>query len=349
MIEVDGSMMEGGGQILRMAVTYGAVLGVPIRVHSIRAGRSPPGLRPQHLATLRAVGEMCGAKMRGLEMGSTLIEFEPGPIIGGSYTFDIGTAGSIGLLLQCVAPIASYASSAVELTVRGGTAVRWSPPVRILDRVVWRALRRMGFWGELAVRREGFYPAGGGVVHAVIRPVTKLRSFRAESTGDVSAVSGYSVCGRLPRHVAERQARSAAKELETSGYDADIAVEVAKRGREPSSPGSVIGIWAESRPEIYMGSSALGERGKPAERVGGEAVSTLIEQLRTKAAVDLYTADNLVIWCSLAEGESEYSMSELTMHTRTAMELACMFTEAEFALEERREGGTLLRCDGAGT
>lgn len=348
MIEVDGSMMEGGGQILRMAVTYGAVLGLPVRVHSIRAGRSPPGLRPQHLATLRAVGEMCGAEIGDLEIGSTLIDFEPGPIVGGSYTFDIGTAGSIGLLLQCVAPIASYASSAVELTVRGGTAVRWSPPVRIMDRVVWRALRRMGFRGELTVQREGFYPAGGGVVHAVIRPLTKLRPFRAEPTGVASAISGYSVCGRLPRHVAERQARSASKELEAVGYEADIAVEVARRGRAPFSPGSVIGIWAESRPEIFMGSSALGERGKPAEMVGHEAAASLVEQLRTKAAVDFHTADSLVIWCSLAEGESEYSISELTMHTRTAMELARIFIEVEFALDERHEGGLILRCDGAG-
>ncbi|MFB0557749.1 MAG: RNA 3'-terminal phosphate cyclase, partial [Candidatus Bathyarchaeia archaeon] len=209
LVEVDGSMMEGGGQILRMAVTYSAAIGVPVRIRNIRAKRRPPGLRPQHLTTLRAVSDMCRAEARGLEPDSMEVEFRPRPPKGGKYEFDIGTAGSIGLLLQCVAPVSAFSDSTVTLRVIGGTAVRWSPPVQILDKVVWRALRNMGFVGGITIQREGFYPRGGGIVDVTIDPMREVRPLRADAKGELRRVLGVSTCGRLPRHVADRQARSA--------------------------------------------------------------------------------------------------------------------------------------------
>jgi len=234
MIDVDGSMMEGGGQLLRMAITYSAVMGVTVRVRNIRTGRRPPGLKPQHLTTLRAVAHICDAETRGLSLGSKEVEFHPRPPRGGSYDIDIGTAGSIGLLLQCVAPVAAFADSPIRLRVVGGTAVRWSPPVLMLDRVVWDALRQMGFEGELTVHREGFYPKGGGVVETTIGPVDRLRPLVAESPERVKSVRGISLCGRLPRHVAERQARAAEAVLGEAGYRVDVEPRIAVgRGGAP--------------------------------------------------------------------------------------------------------------------
>jgi len=347
-IDVDGSMMEGGGQLLRMATTYGAVMGVPVRVRNIRAGRRPPGLRPQHLMTLRAVAEICDADARGLSLGSGEVEFHPGPPRGGSYRFDIGTAGSISQLLQCVAPVAAFADSPVRLRVVGGTAVRWSPPVPTLDRVVWEALRRMGFEGELAVRREGFYPRGGGIVEASISPVDQLRPLVIGRPERVDIVRGISRCGRLPGHVAERQARAAEAILREAGYRAEVERRVAVGPEAPRSPGSFICLWAETEPRAFLGADALGERGKPAERVGAEAAGFLVEQLRTGAAVDLHTADSLVLWCSLADGDSVFTTSKLTMHTATAIELARLITGAEFKVEGERGEPARIRCRGVG-
>ncbi len=348
MIEVDGFMMEGGGQLLRMAVTYGVLMSVPVRVNNIRAGRRSPGLKPQHLTTLRAVAEMCRADYKGLSLNSMEVEFKPSIPRGGTYELDIGTAGSISLLLQCVAPVAVFADSPVKLRVTGGTAVRWSPPVRILDRVVWEAFRQMGFQGGLTVRREGFYPRGGGIVEVSINPIGELHPLRTKSMGDTKFVGGISLCGRLPRHVAERQARSAKAVLEDAGYEAGISVNVASGGAEPRSPGSVINLWVESEPMMFMGTSALGERGKPAERVGAEASHSLVDQLGSNAAVDLYTADNLVLWCTLASGESMFTTSKLTSHTLTAIELARIFTGVKFDVEEKPDGTARLRCRGVG-
>jgi len=348
MIDVDGSMMEGGGQLLRMATTYSAVMGVPVRVRNIRAGRRPPGLRPQHLTTLRAVAEICDADTRGLSLGSREIEFHPRTPRGGSYSFDIGTAGSISMLLQCVAPVAAFADSPVRLRVVGGTAVRWSPPVPTLDRVVWEALRRMGFEGELTVRREGFYPKGGGIVEASINSIDQLSPLVVEKPKRVDIVRGISRCGRLPGHVAERQARAAEAVLREAGYRAEVEHRVAVGREAPRSPGSFICLWAETEPRTFLGADALGERGKPAEKVGAEAASSLTEQLRTGAAVDLHTADNLVLWCSLADGVSDFTTSRLTLHTATAIELARIITGAEFEVEGELEKPARIRCRGVG-
>lgn len=341
-------MMEGGGQILRMAVTYSAVMGAPVRIRNIRAKRRPPGLRPQHLTTLRAVAEMCRAKARGLKPGSMEVEFHPGPPKGGRYEFDIGTAGSIGLLLQCVAPVSAFSDTSTRLRVIGGTAVRWSPPVPILDMVVWRAFRRTGFKGGIRIEREGFYPRGGGIVDVVTDPIREVHPLMAELKGEVRRVMGISICGRLPRHVVERQASSANLVLKGVGYQSEISIRVADGLGAPFSPGSLICLWANSEPEMFIGASSLGERGKPAERVGSEAAYSLLEEIGSGAAVDKHTADNLVLWCSLAYGESVYTTSRLTMHTRTAIELAKMFTDAEFEVEGEPDGFARIRCRGIG-
>ncbi len=348
MIDVDGSMMEGGGQLLRMAIAYSAVMGIPVRVRNIRAGRSPPGLKPQHLTSLKAVAEICDARTRGLTLGSMEVEFSPKPPRGGAYTFDIGTAGSISLLLQCVAPIAAFASSSTRLKIVGGTAVKWSPPIMILDRVFLEAVRQMGFKGELRVRREGFYPRGGGIVEVSITPIERLKPIVAMRSEKMKWVEGISLCGRLPRHVAERQSRASEAVLKESGYRAKIDYRVAVGEEAPLSPGSVICLWAEAEPRIFMGADALGERGKPAERVGAEAAESLVDQLGTGAAVDLHTADSLVLWCSLAEGESRFMTSRLTMHTATAMELARIITGAEFVVEGEVGKPATISCLGVG-
>jgi len=219
----------------------------------------------------------------------------------------------------------------------------------MLREVVWRALKEMGFKGELTIRREGFYPRGGGIVSVRITPVEGLEPLRIEGEVRVKRIRGVSLCGRLPAHVAERQAGSAERLLREAGYrDVEIRREVLRGERAPLSPGSLICLWVESEEPCYLGSDALGERGKPAEEVGREAAELLVRQLRTGAPVDLHTADNLILWCSLADGESVFRTSELTLHTITAIRLAEMITEARFVVEGSLREPTLIRCQGVG-
>lgn len=344
MITVDGSMMEGGGQLLRMATAYSAILGEPFTIHGVRSGRSQPGLRPQHLATLRAAAKMTGAELRGAELGSTDITFKPKKILGSRYRFDIGTAGSVTLLLQCLAPISAYADRRVEIRVTGGTAVKWSPPTPFLENIVWRAFDAMGLSCSLEVVRHGFYPKGGGEVAASIEPTDTLKPFTPRHE-TVDTVYGTSLCGRLPRHVAERQAASAAETLAEAGLKPRVSVAHLDGAEAPLSPGSLICLWAD---HMFLGSDSIGERGKPAEKVGSEAAAGLVEQIRTGATVDLNTSDQMILPCSLAEGESRFSTSRLTLHTLTAVELAKTFTGAEFSVQGREGQPAKISCVGVG-
>jgi len=344
MITVDGSMMEGGGQLLRMATAYSAILGAPFMIHSVRAKRSQPGLRPQHLTTLRAAAELTEAELSGAELGSTTVTFKPKNIRGGNYRFDIGTAGSVTLLLQCLAPIAAYADRRVELHITGGTVVRWSPPTPFLEHIVWRAFDAMGLRCSLEVRRHGFYPKGGGEVKAVVEPTETLKPFLPNHES-VGTVYGVSLCGRLPRHVAERQAASATETLNQSGLKSRVSVSHLDGAEAPYSPGSLVCLWADN---MFLGADSLGERGKPAEKVGHEAATSLVDQIRTGAVVDLHTSDHMILPCSLAEGESSFSTSRLTLHTLTAVELAKMFTGAEFRVMGREGQPATISCTGAG-
>lgn len=344
MIDIDGSMMEGGGQLLRMATSYSAILGEPIRVYNIRAKRRNPGLRPQHLTTLQAAASISGAETRGVEFGSSEITFKPMEIRGGNYSFDIGTAGSISLLLQCLNPILIYADRSSRISVRGGTAVNWSPPIPFLEKIIYKALGSMGASIGLTVERHGFYPRGGGVINQSIEPVDILQPLSLGEP-DIKKIHGISVCGALPEHVAIRQAESARKRLRELRYKSSIRSLVAEP--VPAGPGSLVCLWAEGE-NVYLGADSLGARGKPAESVGEEAAVKMIKSVHSGANLDQHTADHLILPASLAGGVSFFRTSLITLHTLTAIEVAKLFTEARFEVSgEEGEIGT-IRVEGIG-
>jgi RNA 3'-terminal phosphate cyclase (ATP) len=344
MIKVDGSTLEGGGQLLRMATSYGAILGKSVNIYNIRANRRDPGLRPQHLTTLRTAAELCSADLEGAELGSKEITFKPSDIRGGEYRVDIGTAGSISLLLQCINPILWYADKPTTIKIKGGTAVKWSPPTTFLENVVYKAYEAIGVETKLRVIRQGFYPRGGGEITQTTKPVDVLSVFRPYEP-KINKITGVSLCGSLPEHVAIRQAASANKHLNPIRYKANITPIVA----EPKtySPGSFVVLWCEGA-DVYLGSDALGARGKPSEVVGEEAAKGLVKEVRSGANVDRHTCDHLVLPASLAEGVSTFRTSEITLHTLTAIRIAEDFTNADITVNGQMGEPGVIKVKGIG-
>ena len=347
MITIDGSMGEGGGQILRTAIALSALTLQPIRVINIRAKRSNPGLRPQHITGIKAVAALCEAEVKGLRVGSREIEFIPRRRKAGVFRFDVGTAGSVSLVLQALLPVLAFAPEPCTLHITGGTDVSWSPPIDYVRYVLVPMLERMGFGVEVAVKRRGHYPKGGGYIVCRSEPVdTILRPVNILERGKVKVIEGISHCVRLPSHVAIRQARAAQAFLSRQGFGkVEIKTEYYEPGKDPHlGPGSGIVLWAKCEKSI-LGADALGARGKPAEKVGEEAAAKLIEELATGRAIDRHLTDMLVPFMALASGKSAISSTKLTLHAETNIMLAEIMLGVKFNIR-RVDGGAIIEVQG---
>lgn len=344
MIEINGSYGEGGGQILRTAVALSATTGIDIKVVNIRARRPEPGLRRQHLIGILAAAQMCNAVVEGASIGSTEVVFKPGSVRGGTYVFDVGTAGSISLVLQTLLPIMAFADSRVSVEVRGGTDVAWSPPVDYLRFVIRPHLERLGYSFNIELLKRGHYPRGGGVVKVLVdRPPRYFKAVELVKSGILLRIKGLSHCVRLPKHVAERQANAAMEELTKYGIKSRVDIEWYEPEKDPHlGPGSGIVLWAETENSI-LGADALGEKGKPAEVVGREAAVKLVDDLATGMAYDRYMADMVIPYLALADGPSTIGISKLTLHAYTNIWLVKKMLGAEVELVEKLEAPTIVK------
>ena len=344
MIRIAGDLLEGGGQIVRTSVALAALTGKEVCVDKIRDKRPNPGLQAQHVTAVRALAAMCNAETEGVEQGSREIQFKPRGHIGGRFNFDVGTAGSIPLILQALMPCAVFAPSRIELELTGGTDVRWSPTIDYVRLVVLPVLRLMGYRASVQVLRRGHYPKGGGHVRMTIEPAPSLTALKLVDREQASIVEGISHCVKLPSHVAQRQATSAKEKLASAGHqDARIAVETYPPNQDPHiAPGSGITLIMKSSNGSIIGGDSIGERGKPAERVGEEAAVRLLAEIESKAPIDRHLGDILIPYLAVAEGKSEILVSQITMHTVTNIKVAEMVAGVQFDVQgELQKPGTI--------
>ena len=310
MIEIDGSYKEGGGAIVRNAVALSALTLKPIHIINIRSNRPKSGLMPQHFNAVKAVAQLSGAKCDKLNIDIREISFKPDSIKGGKFEVDIKTAGSITMVLQAFMIPAAFTESPVEITIKGGTDVRWSPPVDYLQNVTLKILKTMGYNAEINVKRRGHYPRGGGIVTVKIKPVKSLNPLKLNDL-EIDRIKGISHAVKLPEHVAVRQAESAEKLLKVNGFEAEIEIEHLDN---TSGPGSGIVLWSEGNSRV--GGSAIGERGLRAEKVGEMAAKELLYHISKGAALDKYMGDQIIPYMAIA-GNSEVKTGELTLHAVT--------------------------------
>ena len=322
LIPLDGAQGEGGGQILRTALALSALTGQGFRVERIRANRLRPGLRPQHLAAVRAAAMSCGAEVHGAFDGSPDLRFVPGPASAGDFHFDIGTAGASTLVLQSVIPILATADAASRVEVTGGTHVPRSPSHHFLSRHWAEVAGRLGLGVRLRLERAGFFPRGEGCIAAEIDPWPRPATLDLTRRGALVAVRGISGAARLRGDVARRAADAArallweARRIETDWDVVDLAA---------TSPGAFLQVEAVF--ETGRGAfGLLGERGLRAEVLGERAARRVLKFIEDEeAVVDPWLADQMAVPLAFAGGGGRLHTSEVTSHLETVAAVLCRF------------------------
>lgn len=345
-VDIDGSMLEGGGQILRISVSLSAILTIPIRVSNIRAGRSKPGLAAQHLIGIKLVADMCGAKLRGASIGSMEIEFTPScRIRQGHYVADTRTAGSISLLLQVALPCAMFADGPVTLDLKGGTNADMAPQIDYFTGIFMKTLMRFGVEINLKVHRRGYYPKGGGHVTVHVQPIQKFRSITLIDRGELVKVYGWSfVAGTLPMKLAYQMVEGVKelvlpvhKVIEIQSYKEDLRT-------APDNCSGII-VACDSTTGCVLGADALGRRGADPLDVGRKAGHELKALILNGACVDNHTQDQIIVYMALAEGKSVVRCGYLTLHTKTAIHIAEMISKVKFLVHQEGEQN-IIECFG---
>ena len=335
MIEIDGSYLEGGGQIIRTAIALATVTRQTVTIFNIRKGRDKPGLRPQHLEGIAAASRICSGKTEGLSLNSTEVSFTPGMINGGKYTVDTKTAGAVSLILQTLVPIGMHAESLIELIIKGGTAVPFSPTIAYFNHVYCGVLKRMGISVDIEVKRHGFYPRGGGEVYARIYP-TRIKGIDLTERGKLKDIRVESVASfhLKSARVAERMA---------NGFKSIIPETKAQLKYVPAdSTGCFVNGWAIYGNSV-VGADFLGRVGKRAEEVGKEAALSLRQISDTDAAIDLWMVDQVIPYMAMAACEtrqpSRIRILKSTKHAETNTWVVEQFLPVKYSIE-----GNVMTC-----
>ena len=331
MLELDGAYGEGGGQLVRTAVALSAITGRAVTIRNVRANRDKPGLAPQHVAAVRAVAALAGASVEGVELGSRSITFSPRALAGGRFRFDVGTAGSVTLLLQALLPVMIASGKPCDAAVIGGTDVRMAPPIDYLREVLLVLLSRMGVRVRLEIRRRGYYPRGGGEVLVSVSPLP-LRPAALDAPGALQSVSGLAHVANLPEHIATRMRASALERLASvRGVMPDIACRVLGPDDAIGQGGAIV-AWARADGTV-LGAGRVAERGVRAEALGEAAGEELAADLAAGAAVDVHAADQLLVYFALAGGGALTTRS-VSLHARTCMWLIEQFLPVHFKVSQ---------------
>ncbi len=330
MIELDGSQGEGGGQVLRTSLTLSMITGQAVRIVNIRANRSKPGLMRQHLVAVQAAAEVCGADISAVQVGAQTLEFRPGRIRGGNYSFAIGTAGSSMLVLQTLLPALLYADTPSTVTVSGGTHNPKAPPAEFLQRAYGRAMAAMGARIEFRLERHGFYPAGGGIMSASVQPCAQLQQLALLAPGARRDGYAESFIAAVPYSVAQRELDTVGTAMGWSGQQLRPRQLPDKHG-----PGNVLLITLDSEhvTEVFAG---FGEKSVSAETVAKQAVQDARFYMASGAAVSEHLADQLMLPMALAGGGA-FTVDRVSLHARTNADVIKRFLPVDitFVQQER--------------
>ncbi|MBN2490426.1 MAG: RNA 3'-phosphate cyclase [Planctomycetes bacterium] len=331
--------LDSAGQTFRIAVALAAATGQAFEVRRIWRGAQHPGRHSQNLAIVEAAAAVCGARVEGNELGATRFVFEPGPVVPGDYTFDVGTASAAALLAQVVCLPLVLGGSPSTLTVSGGTHAPFSPPYPYLEDAWVPALRAFGIEVRMELLRPGFFPRGGGALRLTLGGDGIKRSIRLGEMGELEGVNVRSITGNLPFHVGERQLEHAIERLQASAIPAVGGTETLI-SEAPGAVVQLIGLFSSGQRIVC---SSLGKKGQSAEEVAGLACAELLEFLTTRGNVDVHLADQLLLPLALAPEAGEYVAPMMTRDLSAGARVINTFFPGRIVLEPIGRGSVRVR------
>jgi len=331
--------LDGAGRALRSAVAISAATGRGFVVERVISGRVHPGSHSQNLTVVKAAAEVCGARVYGNDLHSSTLVFEPGPVVPGDYTFDVGGASSAVLLLQAIYLPLVLTGTPSTLTVNGGTHVPFSPPYPYLEDAWLPALEAMGIDVDLALVKPGFFPRGGGTLRLAIRGTGIQGAIRLEKMGELEGVTIRSITGNLPFHVGERQLDHAIDCLKQN----HIAAVGGTETLISEAPGTVLQLHGLFSSGQRLVCSALGKKGESAEEVADIACREFLELLDTECNVDSHLADQLLLPLALASEDGEYVAPTMTVDLDESAAIVNAFLPGRIELETLESGAVRVR------
>jgi RNA 3'-terminal phosphate cyclase (ATP) len=335
MIRIDGSTGEGGGQMLRSALSLSLVTGKAFRMENIRAKREKPGLLRQHLTAVLAACEIASAQAEGATLGSKILTFTPGSVQSGSYRFAVGTAGSGTLVFQTILPALMTARGRSEIIIEGGTHNMQAPPLDFLQKAFLSVINRLGPKVEICFEKYGFYPAGGGRFTATIEPCDRLSTIQLVERGEIERRGAVAIVANLPRNIAQRETDTIVKLLNWDAQSTQIV-----ETRNSVGPGNIVLIELTSSnvTEVFCG---FGRIGASAESVASEAADAVRSYLVSGAVAGEHLTDQLLLPFALAGGGA-FTAEKLNLHSRTNMEIIRCFLPVDFLTTQE---GNLVKLE----
>lgn len=338
MIKIDGSLGEGGGQILRTALGLSLVTQKPFEITNIRANRKKPGLLRQHLTSVKAAKEISKADVSGDAMKSTKLIFKPNKVISGDYHFAVGTAGSATLVLQTILPGLIMADATSNISIEGGTHNPFAPPFNFLKYSFLPILKKMGVDVKVELIKYGFYPAGGGKFQVSINPSSQLIPVEILERGDMKRIEAKAYIANLNENIGKRELNTIQNKLPDVGHNVEIVNVENSQG-----PGNIVTIKIiyENIIEIITG---FGKFHKRAEKVASEAVDMAKKYISSGVPVGEHLADQLMIPFSLA-GKGAFMTMPLSRHSDTNKGIVMMFCDVNINVEENEKQQCCVRFD----
>lgn len=349
-VEIDGSYMEGGGQILRIALSLSVILNRPVRVTKIRANRPKPGLSSQHLHGVNLLRDISRAEVTGNSLLSTELKFVPHAIAGGTYKVDTRTAASITLVYQMVLPVLLFSSKSSHIEVTGGTNVSFAPQVEYMQQVLKPNLKHFGISFDLKVLQHGFYPRGNGRCHLDMEPIRFLKAVDLTNFGEFQSVQGFAYyAGRLPKCLAFDMQHSAKREIHRLWPESECSIHVLKHMPDKARDnGTGIILTATTNTGCVVGAAKVGEKNVDGHMIGSNVSCELSGYIKNEICIDQHMQDQLIIFMALANGRSSILTGTLTKHTKTAITVVEQMTDIKFDIDYVNFAQTQIHCEGIG-